>query len=145
MDLQSILLTLAAAAVLVGAGYLFGHLKKVGVNTQGILNTATSVVGTLDSAFDALKPLLPNNPAVPILDAIFGTAKWGVNQAEQLYKTSQIGKEERKDEATKFIKESLAIAGIEITPELEKVIEGAVEGATALLPRTHDENGEIVK
>lgn len=145
MSLQEILLVLVAGGILVGAGYLFGHLKNKGINTQSALNTANSVVGTLDTAFDALKPLLPNNPAVPIIDAILGTSKWGVNQAEQLYKTSQIDKEARKEEATKFVNDMLKLAGVEITSELETVIAGAVEGAVSLLPKTHDGNGVVAK
>lgn len=132
------------AALLVGAGYLVVYAKSKGFNLGGAVKAADTISDAVNSAFDALKPFLPQHPAVQVIDFILGLAETGVNAAERLYKTATIEADQRQTEATKFVKDALAAAGVEITPEIEKVIDGAIVGAVELLPKTHDENGNII-
>ena len=76
---------------------------------------------------------------------ILDLADRGAKAAEQLYKTATIGKDDRYIEATKFVTDALTTAGVTITPELETVIKGAITGAVESLPKTHDEDGNVIK
>ena len=49
--------------------------------------------------------------------------------AEQLYKIHQIQKDARKEEATRFVYEALELAGVEITPAIQKIVDGSIEAA----------------
>lgn len=133
------------AALLVGAGYLVVYAKSRGFNLGGAVKAADTITGAVNSAFDALKPFLPAHPAVTIIETILGLAETGVNSAERLYKTATIDADHRQAEATDFVLNALAAAGIEVTPEVKKVIDGAIVGAVELLPKTHDESGNIIK
>ncbi len=44
-----------------------------------------------------------------------------------------------------LLKNRCSTIGVTITPELETVIKGAITGAVESLPKTHDENGNVVK
>lgn len=84
----------------------------------------------------AHSPLLPDDAAGKVNWTI-ALAQRGVQAAEQMYKASQILGGERKDAARRFIQYALGAANISITPELQTVIDGAVESAVALLPPTN--------
>lgn len=133
------------AALVVGAGYLVVYAKSKGFNLGSTIKAADTITGAVNSAFDTIKPFLPAHPAVSIIETILGLAETGVNSAERLYKTATIDANQRHAEATDFVLNALAAAGVEVTPEIQKVIEGAITGAVELLPKTHDENGNIIK
>ncbi|WP_195985397.1 hypothetical protein [Clostridium sp. D33t1_170424_F3] len=133
------------AALIIGAGYLVVYAKNKGFNLGGAVKAADAITGAVNSAFDTIKPFLPAHPAVSIIEAILGLAETGVNSAERLYKTATIDAEQRQAEATDFVLNALTAAGVEVTPEIKKVIDGAIVGAVELLPKTHDENGNIIK
>ena len=44
-----------------------------------------------------------------------------------------------------LLKNRCSTIGVTITTELETVIKGAITGAVESLPKTHDENGNVVK
>ena len=44
-----------------------------------------------------------------------------------------------------LLKNRCSTIGVTITPELETVIKGAITGAVESLPKTHDENGNVVE
>lgn len=145
MEPVNVILIVALVALIPLAGFISYTLGKKGIDTGKAINAAGTVAQVANSAFDTIRPLLPNSPAVSILDTIFNCAEWGVGQAEQLYKITQINKDERKAKATEFIYQALGVAKIEITPEIESLISGAVDGAVAFIPKTHDENGNVIK
>lgn len=133
------------AALIVGAGYLIVYAKSKGFNLGGAVKAADAITSAVNSAFDTIKPFLPAHPAVTIIETILGLAETGVNSAERLYKTATIDADHRQAEATDFVINALTAAGVEVTPEIKKVIDGAIVGAVELLPKTHDENGNIIK
>lgn len=135
---------IACAAAVVGAGYGVGYATKKGVNVGQAINTADTLTDTLTTAFAALKPLLPASAALSTVETILNLADVGVNAAEKLYKTATIEKDSRKAEATEFVTNALTAAGVEITPEIQQVIDGAITGAVAMLPKTHDDTGAII-
>lgn len=90
------------------------------------------VVGNLAGFF-------PDVAAFALIDRIIGWAQKAVEAAEQLYKTSQIDADKRKDEATKLVYQYLEAAGIEADDTIMKIVEGSIEAAVFALPQTHDE------
>ena len=73
------------------------------------------------------------------LDLITNYAKEAVQYAEQLYKSGQLSEDLRKEKAVEYIKEILKISNIEITEEIEKIIDATIESAVLLLPKTKEE------
>lgn len=142
---KAIIIIGVCAALIIGAGYLIVYAKSKGVNLGGAVKAVDAITGAVNSAFDTIKPFLPAHPAVAIIETILGLAETGVNSAERLYKTATIDADQRQAEATDFVLTALAAAGVEVTPEIKKVIDGAIVGAVELLPKTHDESGNIIK
>lgn len=136
--MTTVIIIVGCAAALVGSSFLFYRLGKKGVDAGKALSTANDAVNMVDTAFDTVKPFIPASPAVSIVGKIIDWAKAGTAAAEQLYKTSKIQGDERKAEATDFILNALKIEGITVTPEIQKMIDGAVEGAVKLLPKTNE-------
>ncbi len=141
----ALIVILVCVAAIVGAAYAVTAAKKKGVDVGTGIDIADTLTDVIGNAFATLKPLLPASPYLSIIDSILGLADVGVNAAESLYKTATIEKDQRKDEATKFILAALSAAGVEVTDDIQQVIDGAITGAVALLPKTHDETGAIIK
>lgn len=139
----ALIIVVGCVAAIVGTAYGISYAKKKGVDVGNGIKTADTLTDAISNAFDTIKPLLPAHPAIGIIDSILSIAEVGVNAAEKLYKTATIDKDQRKTEATEFVVAALKAAGIEVTDEIRRVIDGAVTGAVALLPKTHDETGTI--
>ncbi len=136
ISLVSLIIGLAVG-VIAASGILLPVLKKKGIDAGMVLEQASNTVGVINNTFDSLKTLLPDNPAINIIDKILDWASIGVEQAEQLYLIGKIEGEERKGAAIDFIHESLTLAGIEITPSIDKIIDGAVEASVLALGHTN--------
>lgn len=55
-----------------------------------------------------------------------------------MYKTSQIPEEQRKAEATHLVYICLQAAGVDVTEDMKKIIDGAIEAAVYALPKSHE-------
>lgn len=141
----SVIVIVACACLIVGAGFGVKYAQDKGVNAGTVVNTVTNATEIANDIYDKLSGVLPASPAMTAIGLILDLADRGAKAAEQLYKTATIGKDERYTEATKFVTDALTTAGITITPELETVIKGAITGAVESLPKTHDEDGNIIK
>ncbi len=118
--------------------YGFPALHKKGVDVTGALSMAEGGVDVADKIVDALTAVIPNNVYLKIIDQIISWAREAVQRSEQLYKISEIGENERKIEAEKYIYGLLELAKIEITPELKNIVDGSIESAVFLLPKTSE-------
>ena len=148
MEFNTVLLVVTIAAVTVAAvALVFPALKKKGVNTGHVLKVASTGLSGADQITDVLKEIFPANGIVNIVDKIVDYAKVGVQKAEQLYKINQIDKDARKEEATRFVNEALELAGVEITPAIQKIVDGSIEAAVNAM--SHDyitlETGVLVE
>lgn len=114
-------------------------LTKKGVDVKGAIKDTDTILNTADHVIDTAKYFFPGVPALEAIDKILDVAQKGVNAAEQLYKTSQITEEQRKEEATKFVYNAITAVGVEITEDMKKIIDGAIEAAVFALPKTHEE------
>lgn len=144
INVPTIIIVIAIVVVVFGGlGFLIPYLVKKGVNLSGMLNTTTTALNTADKVMDGLTEYFPEVPAFALIDKVIGWAKKGAEAAEQLYNTSKISAENRKEEATKLVYEYIAAAGIELDDNMRKVVEGSIEAAVFALPQTHtDSNTE---
>lgn len=139
MSLTTAVVVVAAAVCLVAVCWLVHTLTKNGISVQGGLAAANTVTDAADKITDTLKEVMPGNKAVLLLDKIVDYAKIGVLAAEQMAKSGQISADTRKKSATDYILSVLKTAGIEVTPEIQTAIDGAVECAVAALPESNIE------
>lgn len=117
--------------------WLLPVLIKRGVDVSGTIEKADLAISTLDSLTDTIKALFPNAPGLDMVDKILVYAQKAVDSAEQLYKSSQIPESQRKAEATQLVYICLQEAGVDVTEDMKKIIDGAIEAAVFALPKTH--------
>ena len=116
--------TLAVGGIVV---VLFPYLKKKGIQTEEVLKKADTFLQGFDTITSFADKLLPANPIVNILDIVGKFAKISVSNAEQMYITSQLAKDDRNAKAKDTIYATLKMLNIEVTPELDKIIDSAIE------------------
>lgn len=125
--------------------WLLPALIRRGADVDGTIEKADLAISTLDSLTGTIKALFPNTPGLDTVDKILNYAKKAVDSAEQLYKTSQIPAEQRKAEATRLVHICLQAAGVDVTEDMQKIIDGAIEAAVYALPKTHTaDDGEQI-
>ncbi len=112
-------------------------LRKKGVDTQQIIDQVQDGLASANTIVDGVQAALPNLPGVALIDKIIDLAQTGVSAAEQLNKSAQLDKDQRKATAVQMVKDCLTAANVEITPETEKIIDGCVEAAVFELPKTN--------
>ena len=66
----------------------------------------------------------------------------GAEIAEKAWKMGNLDKDERNAYAKKLVKETLAKAGIEITPQVELIISGVIEAVCIILPHNKNKTEE---
>ena len=137
---------IVALAVALCVLLLVPLLIKKKVDVSGTIEKADLAISTLDSLTDTIKALFPNAPGLDMVDKILVYAQKAVDSAEQLYKTSQIPEEQRKAEATQLVYICLQAAGVDVTEDMKKIIDGAIEAAVYALPKTHsaDDGDQIM-
>lgn len=137
---------IVALAVTLCVLLLVPLLIKKEVDVSGTIEKADLAISTLDSLTDTIKALFPNAPGLDMVDKILVYAQKAVDSAEQLYKTSQIPENQRKAEATQLVYICLQAAGVDVTEDMKKIIDGAIEAAVYALPKTHtaDDGNQIM-
>lgn len=137
---------IVALAVALCVLLLVPLLIKKKVDVSGTIEKADLAISTLDSLTDTIKALFPNAPGLDMVDKILVYAQKAVDSAEQLYKTSQIPEDQRKAEATRLVYICLQTAGVDVTEDMKKIIDGAIEAAVYALPKTHtaDDGNQIM-
>lgn len=137
---------IVALAVTLCVLLLVPLLIKKEVDVSGTIEKADLAISTLDSLTDTIKALFPNAPGLDMVDKILVYAQKAVDSVEQLYKTSQIPENQRKAEATQLVYICLQTAGVDVTEDMKKIIDGAIEAAVYALPKTHtaDDGNQIM-
>jgi hypothetical protein len=115
--------------VVVGSGSVFTVLKKKGIDSPEVLSNIEKGIVATEPIIAVAKGIAPLNPAVNILDLIEKYAKTGVKNAEQLYLSSQLPADQRNAKAKDTISAVLKASNVEVTPEIEKIIDGAIEAS----------------
>lgn len=119
-------------------------LTRNGVNVQGTLKNMDKGITVADEVLTVANEILPNNSIINGLKIVDKYAHIGVNEAEQLYLTSQLRADQRLAKAKETIQAALNAGNITITPQIEKIINGAIEAEVlALGHKTHTEDGKV--
>ena len=127
-SIETLLLVIAIIAFAgFAAAVFFPWLKKKGIDVGAVLVQVKDALTVVDDVMDAIKPFLASFDGMEVYDNIMAIAKDAVTNVEQLYQSSQLPPEQRKETAKQYVKDSLALLGVEVTEEIERVIEGAIE------------------
>ncbi|MFL0248847.1 hypothetical protein ACJDT4_00310 [Clostridium neuense] len=124
MIIATIGATFGVVGTVIGA---IPYLTKKGINVQSTISNVDKGLTASDGVLSVASELLPSNPIVNALKIVDKYAHVGVNQAEQLYLTSQFPVDQRNAKAKETIYAALTAANIVVTPEIEKIIDGAIE------------------
>lgn len=133
MSIQtSLLIITLCILILLVSNHLLQIAAKKGWRIAGTLQTAEKVTDIADIILKALAPFFPAT-FTSITEKIIGYAKTSVAAAEQLFKTGNLQGDERKQYAINFVTDALKQEKCEVTPELQKLIETAVEASVSFM------------
>lgn len=136
--LCAVLVVVTCVVALVSVG--IPALTKKGVNVGKYIKTADTVVDKASTIIKASDEMLPNNPIIGTIKLIEKWAQIGVNYAEQLYNTSQLEKDERNAKAKEQVYTVLKMLKIDASPEIDKIIDGAIEAEVLALGHKKQDN-----
>ena len=108
-------------------------LRRKGVDLNGIIAEAKSVTAALTNMAEVVTPFLSDSKATDVTAKIIAYANVATNRAEQLYKVGELPKDQRNKAARDYVYDTLKLAGVEITPEVERLTAGAIEAAVYTL------------
>lgn len=137
-----VIILIAVTAVIIVTVVIIPKLIKKGINVDKYINTANNALVKIDPILKAVNDILPDNPAVRVLNLIDDRAKKAVSAAEQMYISTQLTADQRNAKAKELIVAALNAAGVKITPEIEKIIDGAIE--TEVLALGHAESSQKI-
>lgn len=118
--------------------YGFPKLKEKKIDVSPLMEKAEIVLDGANSVIQVADKILPGNSTVNILKVVEQYAIKGVRAAEQLYLTSKLEKEQRKDKSKEVIYAALTTLGIERTAEIDKIIDGTIEAEVLALGHKDD-------
>lgn len=125
---QILLIVLGVIAfAAIAIAFIFPYLKRKGIDVDKVLGQTKDALGTINKTLEIIRPFIDDKSSISIVDKICSIASIGVGNAEQLYHIGQLEAGDRKDEAYKYITDSLKLIGVDITPEVDRVIEGAIQ------------------
>ena len=133
-NLQTLLIVLGiiVAAMLVLA-FVVPVLKKRGIDLDKVLAQTQSAINTASTAFALVKPFVDDKNTVDVGDKILTAASIGVGNAEQLLHIGKIPAERRHDEALKYVRDTLFLANVPWSNEVEALTEGAIQASVNAL------------
>jgi len=103
------------------------YLKRRGVDMKAILDKTKEAIITVNNTLEMIRPFLKESNGVDVFDKIITAASTGVGQAEQLYLMGELEPRQRKEAAREYILDACRLMGIEVTPDVLKLIDGAIE------------------
>ena len=92
-----------------------------------IINAATAAVAAVYSVF-------PGHDEAKIVKEVMEAAVKGAELAEKAWQMGHLDKEDRNAYAKTLIATTLNSAGITVTPQIQMIIDGAIEATCMLLP-----------
>lgn len=129
MNTYQIIFLCIAAAVL--AAYLIDCFtgRKL---TLAIIQWRPALIA-LTALCDAIAGVLPSS-TFPIVAIILKAASDATQQAEKLYMIGSLPKEDRNDYAQLLIAETLRGAGVNVTDQVQEIIDGCIAVVCMLMP-----------
>jgi len=133
--LTILLIIVVVAMVLVTIIVVIPKQIQKGTNVAGTLVIAQNALDKSNAVIQVLDKIVPNNTAINILKTIETYAQKGVSGAEQLYKSSQLSADARLSTANATVVAALNVLNVPVSPELQKVIDGAIQAEVLILPK----------
>ena len=133
--MNNIIQLILIIGVTLAAGFTIGYFNHGNKNNniEKIFGVTDKVIDGADSLIKIANNIVPNNPVLNVIKIIEKYAKTGVYYSEQLYLNSKLDKNERKDNAKETIYSILKELKINITPNVSKIIDGAIEAEVLAL------------
>lgn len=143
----TILITVAVMTVAFVVAVIALHkLASKGVNVSDAVEKAGTALDYAQAIATAISPFLPSL-ADNIIAAVLKYAQQAVTHVEATYKaaiaTGATATDTRQAEATSLIKSGLALQGIEVTPQIEKLINTVIPLLVLALPKTHTDTATV--
>ena len=107
-------------------------LKRRKIPVSSLVSSANRVLSATDEVIQSAEKVLPPTPVLFFVDKIIAWAQVAVNYADQIYRNGKIEKCQRKDEALCFLRNAVISSGMEVTPEIQTLIEGSIEACVRL-------------
>ncbi len=120
-------------------------LKKKGVNIAQGIDTASNIVKAADPVINAVNAILPGNKTVGVLKVIEKWASIAVGQAQQLYYSESIGRDERISTAQNVVYNALLELNIPLDQNKKNLINAAIENAVKDLGHNKTEDDKIAE
>jgi len=124
-------------AIVVGFGVITAivlpFLKKKGIDTGKYLDKANDALSTMNSTLAILRPFIAQGDNMAAVDKLLSHVDKAVGNAEQLYKLDKLPAEEREAAARKYIADTAQVFGVEMTPEVNALIDGAIQASVNAL------------
>lgn len=139
MEMYQIVQLVVAAAIVV----LYFVQKFTGINFMEKVIQWKPVLVALSVLIKSMAMAIPNDQlkiAITVLEA----ASKGTETAEELWKMGQLPKNERNEYAQVMIAEILKKADIEVTSQIQMIINGGVEIVCMLMPHGVVPEAEMV-
>jgi len=122
-------------AVLGIVAFLVPALVKRDLDLMGVIQKATGALGSVGAAVGGLQAVFPDLQGLDTVEKIMLYAQEAVETVEQLFRAGNLKGEERKKAATAIIYDMLAVAKIEVTPKIERIVNACIEAAVFALPK----------
>jgi len=127
-NLNTLAIVFAVLAVVgVAVSIILPYIKKQGIDLSAGINTIWEKMNAISGAMELIRPFIQNSSGVDAFDKILGAAHVAVGNAEQLYNIGQLEPDKRKAAARSYVIDALGLLNVDITPEVEKLIDGAIE------------------
>ena len=135
--MEKLFIILAIALCIGGViWYLIPYLKAKKVNLNKIFEIVNNLMILIDGTMKTMKEVFPKSKEISIMDKIFEYAHIAVRESQQLYIISEINENQRKEKAEEYVYNILNQLNIEITPEVKKIVSGAIESEVYNLGHT---------
>jgi hypothetical protein len=139
-DFQTLLVVLGVIAVTaIIVAFVLPQFRKRGVDVKTVLDHAQETMDFAMRVMDTVRPFLPENAGVDTFDSIMAAARTGVGNAEQLYIIGQLEPDKRKEAARQYIRDAVKLMGVEVTPEVDRLIDGAIEAEVLELGHKYEQ------
>lgn len=129
MELYQVVLLVVAAGIAV----LYFIQRFTGVNYIHMIVQWKPVQAAITALVKAVSNILPS-PYFKTIVAVLEAAGEGAETAEELWKLGELPREERNAYAKEIAAEVLTKAGIEVTEQIQMIIDGAIEMVCMLMP-----------
>ena len=104
------------------------RLKDKGVDIPAMIDLVAKNAAAVEQTLATVRPFIEDKADLSIVDKAIEFTGVGVHASQQLHKIGQLeSDEDRRTAAREFAINALKVAKIDVTPELERVIDGTLQ------------------